>query len=173
MQSATLRDHIAIDAGIWFPFGALATRGEMEPGFGFNVHFWKSVKDNSFVIGSVGNSWMQMRGKIETDTGTIDLSDYEFSASPLLGGVGQVWTVKEYRFWAAMHAGVTILNVTQSRGLPAVFIEDNVYFTAAGTIGGAYNVARWASILFSTRYVHMFGEEFQHLDFLIGASFQW
>jgi len=173
VNAATLRDHIAIDLGVWIPFGALKDAGDMTPGFGFNIHFWKVLSSSTFVIGSIGNSWMSLGARIQTDSGEIDLSQYSFSASPLLGGIGQAWTFQTYRFWAAAHAGATFVNLTQEKGLPAAFIEDNVFFTVAGTAGGAYNVAPWASILFSTRYVHMFGEDFKHLDFSLGASFQW
>ena len=86
IQSATLRDHIAIDLGVWLPFGELADVGEIQPGFGFNLHFWKLITDRTFVIGSIGNSWMSMKGIVGPDTAQVDLSNFTFSASPLLGG---------------------------------------------------------------------------------------
>ena len=173
MQSATLRDHIAVDLGVWIPFGELKDRGGIEPGFGLMVHFWKSVTDNTFLIVSVGNSWMSMSGKVQTDTGLVDLSPLSFNASPLLGGGGHVFHFGEFRAFATIHAGATIIGLTSSQGLPAAFIEDNTFFTVGGSVGGGYAVAPWASVLFQTRYLQLFGENFSHLDFSLGASFQW
>lgn len=173
IQSATLRDHFAIDLGLWLPFGELAERGNMEAGFGFNIHFWKGLSEETFVVGSVGNSWMSMSGTIETDTGTVDLSPLSFSASPMLGGIGQVFTFGEFRAYASVHAGATFINLTTSQGLPATFIENNTFFTAGIGLGGGYRVASWASILFMSRYMQMFGEDFAHIDLGMGASFHW
>ena len=173
MQSATLKDHIAFDVGVWIPFGALKDRGGIEPGFGLMIQFWKNVTENTFLIVSVGNSWMAMTNQIETDSGLVDLSTYTFNAAPILGGGGHIFHFGEFRTFVTLHAGATILNLTTTRGLPAAFIEDNTFFTVGGSIGSGYRVAPWASILFTTRYLHMFGEEMSHLDFSLGASFRW
>ena len=173
VQSATLKDHIAFDAGVWIPFGALKERGGIEPGFGFMIQFWKNVTDNTFLIVSVGNSWMDMTNRVEGDSGEIDLSLYTFNASPVLGGGGHIFHFGEFRTFVTLHAGATILGLTTTRGLPAAFIEDNTFFTVGGSVGSGYRVAPWASILFTTRYLHMFGEELSHLDFSLGASFRW
>ncbi len=174
VQSATLRDHIAVDAGVWVPFGGLTDVGGIEPGFGFMIHFWKTVTENTFVIVSIGNSWMGMTGKVVSDSGeVIDLRPYTFNAAPVLGGVGRTFLIGDFRAFATINAGATILDLTTSKGLPAAFIEDNTFFTLGGSAGGGYNVAPWATILFTTRYLHMFGEEFSHLDVSLGASFQW
>ncbi len=172
MNTSSLRDHIAIDGGIWLPMGGVADRLDMEAGYGFNLHFWKAISENTIMLGTIGNAWYRLGSAVETDSGIQDLTDYSMTTSPLLGGIGQVFPAGDLRPWAAIHAGATIIDV-ETGGYPVTYIEDNAYFTMAATAGVAYPVSQNVSVLFSGRYMFMFGAELSHLDILAGASFHW
>lgn len=175
LNTATLRDHIAFDFGISLPMRDVADRLDLDPGYGFNLHFWKGVSKRTFMIVSVGNSWFQMGTSVQTDTaGTVDLSDYSLTISPLLGGIGQVLPIGDgLNGWVSLHAGATIFDVVQGTSVPVTYIEDNTYFSMAGAAGLSYAITQVTSIITSTRYVHLFGEDYSRLDFVIGASFHW
>lgn len=93
--SEGVRDHIAFDVGVWLPFGEVGSKLDMQPSVGFNIHFWKVLSENIFVVGSVGNGWLRMGTYAKTDTGVYDLSNYTLTASPLLGGIGYVLSLGE------------------------------------------------------------------------------
>jgi opacity protein-like surface antigen len=175
LNTAMLRDHIAVDVSISLPMRDVSERLDLDPGYGFNLHFWKGISDRTFMIVSVGNSWFQMGTSVQTDTaGIVDLSDYSLTISPLLGGIGQVVPFGDgFNGWASLHAGVTIFDVVQGTRVPVTFIEDNSYFSMAGAAGLSYAITQVTSIIFSTRYVHLFGEDYSRLDFGLGASFHW
>ncbi|MBI2793744.1 MAG: hypothetical protein HYX66_03725 [Ignavibacteria bacterium] len=172
--SEGLRDHIAFDVGVWLPFGEVGSKLDMEPSAGFNIHFWKVLSENVFVVGSVGNGWLRMGTNAKTDTGVYDLSNYTLTASPLLGGIGYVLSLGEVvNAWFIGHAGATIINVTEGRGPPVTYISDNAYFTLGATLGTSYRVSEVVSILFGARYQKLFGDDLQHADIGIGASYRW
>lgn len=175
LNTATLRDHIAFDFGISLPMRDVAERLDLDPGYGFNLHFWKGISKSTFMIVSVGNSWFQLGTSVQTDSaGTVDLSDYSLTISPLLGGIGQALPIGNgLNGWVSIHAGATIFDVVLGTNTPVTYIEDNTYFSMAGAAGLSYAVTQVTSIITSTRYVHLFGEEYSRLDFVIGASFHW
>ena len=174
MQSVALRDHIAVDVGVWLPFGDVVPRLDLKPSVGFNIHFWKAFSDNWFVIGSVGNGWMNLGSAVQTDSGIQDYSAYILTVSPLLGGAGYVLSFGEVvSSYVAVHAGASIINISEGARQPIPYLQNNAYFTVGGTIGLAYRLSEGVSLLTNARYLKMFGEDLQHVDASVGASFRW
>ncbi len=174
VNTTTLKDHIALDVGIFVPLGAVADKLNLDPGFGFDLRFWKGLSSNTFAVVSVGNAWYQLGTQVETDSGIQDLSDYSLTVSPLLGGVGQIIPLGDgLNLLVSLHAGASIIDVKLGTQQPVGYIEDNTYFTVAGSAGFSYPVSTVTSILFTARYMHLFDTEFANIGVMAGASFHW
>lgn len=174
LNTAALRDHIALDVALSVPLGSVADKLDLGPGWGFNLHFWKGLSSSTFGLVSVGNSWFQMGTQVETDSGIQDLSNYSLTVSPLLGGIGQIVPIGgDLSLFVAIHAGASIIDVKEGTRTPIGYIEDNTYFTVAGSAGLSYPVSSVTSLLFSTRYMHLFDTEFASFSIAAGASFHW
>ena len=171
-RAALKKDRIGIDAGLVFPFGDIDKGLDLATSWGFNVNFWSFIGDRTIGTVTVGTNWFRLGSKVPTDSGTtVDLSDLSMTATPLLGGIGYVFGDGDLHPYVIVHGGATFVTVNIGTNRPSEQINNQAYFTLAGTAGLGYSVSGRITITGSTRYTKMFGEDLQTLSILFGASF--
>lgn len=166
-----INDHIAVDAGVYLPFGSVANDLGLSGSFGFGVHFWKAFNENTFGVASVGNMFMPLGSDVQTDSGRQDLSNYTLNITPLLGGVGYAFSVEGLRPFVILLGGAQFVTLELTKNRPAEEFHNQAYFSLGGSAGASYPVNHWLSILATVRYLHMFDAKFDHVDITLGTSF--
>ncbi len=172
IYQASFHDHIAIDGGLYLPMGEVATGLGLTGAVGVGVHFWKAVDAQTILVASFGNSWMGLGSSVQTDSGLQDLSGYTLNLTNLLGGVGYAFSHLDLRPFVIIQAGAQFATLKVGRYPPSQELNNVAYFTLGGTAGLSYPVSERISILGAGRYLHMFGEDLQHIDVLMGVSFR-
>ncbi|MCX6140559.1 MAG: outer membrane beta-barrel protein [Candidatus Kapabacteria bacterium] len=171
-QAAAKKDRIALDGGLIFPFGSVSTGLDLKTAWGINLNFWKFISDRSFGVVTIGNSFYSLGGEVQTDSGLIDLTGFTMNATPLLGGIGYAFGDGDLHPYVIIHGGATFITVNIGENRPSEQINNEAYFTLAGTAGVGYGVTDHLSFMFSGRYTKMFGEDLQSIALLFGVSYR-
>lgn len=171
-RSAAQKDRISLDGGLIFPFGDLSKGLDLSTAWGVNFNFWKFISDRSIAVVTVGNSWYQLGSEAPTDSTPVDLSEYSMNATPLLGGIGWVFGDDVLHPYVIIHGGATFITVNIGKNRPSEEINNEAYFTLAGTAGLGYAISERWTAMGSLRYTKMFDEDLQSISILFGISFR-
>ena len=94
------------------------------------------------------------------------------NATPLLGGIGWVFGDDVLHPYVIVHGGATFITVNIGKNRPSEEINNEAYFTLAGTAGLGYSISERWTAMGSLRYSKMFGEDLQSISLLFGISFR-